>query len=73
MSKTKSFIDFYLGKFPNENGMTIEQIFTFSEEELGAHHNFIQWLFPVFAQRLRSLCLKSFQPLRRIACFKISS
>lgn len=47
MSKTKSFIDFYLGKYPNENGMTIEQIFTFSEEELEAHHNFIQWLFPM--------------------------
>ena len=47
MSKTKSFLDFYLGQSPNENGMTIEQIFTFSEEELEIHHNFIQWLFPM--------------------------
>jgi len=47
MSKTKSFLDFYLGQCPNENGMTVEQIFTFSEEELEAHHNFIQWLFPM--------------------------
>jgi len=47
MSKTKSFLDFYLGQCPNENGMKIEQIFTFSEEELEIHHNFIQWLFPM--------------------------
>lgn len=47
MSKTDDFIDFYLGNRPNENGMTFEEILSFSEKEREIHHNFIQWLFPL--------------------------
>ncbi|MCB1110767.1 MAG: hypothetical protein KDK64_07265 [Chlamydiia bacterium] len=43
----KHFIDFYLGKAPNQEGVTIEEILAYSDEELERHHNFIQWLFPL--------------------------
>ena len=41
-----SFLDFYRGLSPDAHGVTIEQIWAYSSDELERHHNFIQWLFP---------------------------
>lgn len=39
-------IDFYLKVSPNTDGLTIEKIWPFSDDELEHSHDVIQWLFP---------------------------
>ena len=43
----KIFVDFYSGRCKNLNGVSIEDILKYNRSELEAHHNFIQWLFPI--------------------------
>lgn len=42
----KIFVDFYLGRCPNTNGVMIEEIWKYDRQAREAHHNFIQWIFP---------------------------
>jgi len=39
-------LDFYRGT-PNDRGVTLKQIWNYSDVELEGHHDFIQWLFPL--------------------------
>lgn len=40
-------IDFYRGAGTDSEGRTLAELWNYSDEELEAVHNFIQWLFPL--------------------------
>ncbi|MBS0629489.1 MAG: hypothetical protein JSS30_04605 [Verrucomicrobia bacterium] len=44
-----SILDFYQGG-QNDRGVTLEEIWNYSDDQLEAHHDFIQWLFPLKKQ-----------------------
>jgi hypothetical protein len=39
-------IDFYLGKDVHPDGLTIEQVWGWNDQQLEFQHTYIQWLFP---------------------------
>ena len=44
---TAMIVPFYLGKKPDLEGRTIQQMWTWDFEELECAHDYIQWLFPI--------------------------
>ena len=43
----EKLIGFYSGKGTDDRGRRIDEIWSFSHEELEAVHDYIQWLFPL--------------------------
>lgn len=43
------FIDFYSSQCPNTHGITIDQIWSYSDGTRESQHNFIQWIFPTWS------------------------
>ncbi|MCK4934226.1 MAG: hypothetical protein KAR79_01440 [Simkaniaceae bacterium] len=41
-----NFLEFYRGNSSNAHGVTLSQIWNYSEATLESQHNYIQWLFP---------------------------
>src|SRR5208282_855386 len=39
-------LDFYLGKNVHPDGFTVEQVWSWNDEQLEYTHSYIQWLFP---------------------------
>lgn len=51
---TQEFLDFYSGKAPNIDGLTIQEILSWKHDQLENRgpfsHRYIQWLFPLYAE-----------------------
>ena len=43
----KRLYDFLIGERTNYHGITIQEIWNFSDKQLESCHNYIQWLFPL--------------------------
>jgi hypothetical protein len=43
----RNLIPFYLGLEANNNGVTLNQILSWNDDQLETVHNYIQWLFPL--------------------------
>jgi hypothetical protein len=43
----RNILPFYRGLESNNNGVTLQQILDWNDEQLEAVHNYIQWLFPL--------------------------
>ena len=41
------WLDFYRGNGPDSEGRTLAEILAWSDDELEAVHDYIQWLFPL--------------------------
>ncbi len=46
MTKSLNIINFYRGAEPNNNGVTLDQILSWDDDQLERVHNYIQWIFP---------------------------